>query len=146
MKVISRYPCTGFKYDFENFFFYLLTSGNHCTVRLGHSRACVMTRSQRKGVFFFHILYSSFITRSSTASSYTRREQEKQINPEQRSHIQIIGHRFTQQLCYNVAHQDFIVATAPYERLECLINKRTSSFVSYILLALSCYGEKQVCV
>ena len=52
---------------------YRLTSGSHCTVRLGHSSACVITRSYRKGVFFFHILYSSFMTRSSTASSYTGR-------------------------------------------------------------------------
>lgn len=48
---------------------HLVTSGSHCAVRLGHSRACVMTRSYRKGVFFFQILYSSLITLSSTASS-----------------------------------------------------------------------------
>lgn len=48
---------------------YLVTSGNHWAVRLGHSSACVITRSYRNGVFFFHILYSSFITLSSTASS-----------------------------------------------------------------------------
>ena len=47
----------------------LVTSGSHCAVRLGHSKACVITRSYRNGVFFFHILYSSFMTRSSTASS-----------------------------------------------------------------------------
>ena len=47
----------------------LVTSGSHCAVRLGHSRACVITRSYRNGVFFFHILYSSLMTRSSTASS-----------------------------------------------------------------------------
>jgi len=38
-------------------------------LRVRHSRACVMTRSYRNGVFFFQILYSSLITRSSTASS-----------------------------------------------------------------------------
>jgi len=48
---------------------YLVISGNHCAVKLGHSRAWVITRSYRNGVFFFQILYSSFITRSSTASS-----------------------------------------------------------------------------
>lgn len=46
-----------------------MTSGSHCAVREGHSRAWVITRSYRNGVFFFHILYSSLITRSSTASS-----------------------------------------------------------------------------
>lgn len=50
-------------------FLYLVTSGSHWAVRLGHSRAWVITKSYRKGVFFFHILYSSLITRSSTASS-----------------------------------------------------------------------------
>lgn len=48
---------------------YLETSGSHWAVRLGHSKAWVITRSYRKGVFFFQILYSSFITLSSTASS-----------------------------------------------------------------------------
>ena len=28
-------------------------TGSHCTVRLGHSSACVITRSYRNGVFFF---------------------------------------------------------------------------------------------
>lgn len=40
-------------------------------MRLGHSRACVITRSYKKGVFFFQILYSSLMTRSSTVSSST---------------------------------------------------------------------------
>lgn len=48
---------------------YFVTSGSHWTVRLGHSRACVITKSYRNGVFFFQILYSSFMIRSSTASS-----------------------------------------------------------------------------
>ena len=47
----------------------LVTSGSHWAVREGHSSACVITKSYRNGVFFFHILYSSFITRSSIASS-----------------------------------------------------------------------------
>jgi hypothetical protein len=47
----------------------LVTSGSHCTVRLGHSKAWVITKSYRNGVFFFHILYSSLITHSSTALS-----------------------------------------------------------------------------
>ena len=38
-----------------------VTSGSHWTVRLGHSRACVITKSYRNGVFFFQILYSSFM-------------------------------------------------------------------------------------
>lgn len=54
---------------------YLVTSGSHWTVRLGHSSAWVITRSYRKGVFFFQILYSSLMTLSSTASSYTIEEQ-----------------------------------------------------------------------
>ena len=52
----------------------LVTSGNHCAVRLGHSRACVITKSYKNGVFFFQILYSSFITLSSTASSKPLKE------------------------------------------------------------------------
>lgn len=34
----------------------------------GHSSACVTTRSYRKGVFFFQILYSSATTLSSTSA------------------------------------------------------------------------------
>lgn len=48
---------------------HLVTSGSHWAVREGHSKAWVITRSYRKGVFFFHILYSSLMTLSSTASS-----------------------------------------------------------------------------
>lgn len=58
-------------------FSHLVTSGNHCTVRLGHSSACVITRSYKKGVFFFQILYSSLITRSSTVSSSAAGGKEK---------------------------------------------------------------------
>ncbi|KAF2980701.1 hypothetical protein EK904_001232 [Melospiza melodia maxima] len=47
---------------------HLLTSGSHCTVRLGHSRACVSSRSYKKGLFFFQILYSPLMTRSSSAA------------------------------------------------------------------------------
>ena len=47
----------------------LVTSGSHWAVRLGHSRAWVITKSYKNGVFFFQILYSSLITLSSTASS-----------------------------------------------------------------------------
>lgn len=50
---------------------HLVTSGGHCTVRLGHSRACVITRSYDKWVFFFQILYSSLMTRSSIVSFST---------------------------------------------------------------------------
>lgn len=32
----------------------------------GHSRPCVMTKSYKKGVFFFHILYSCWMRRSSS--------------------------------------------------------------------------------
>ena len=48
---------------------YLVTSGSHWTVRLGHSKAWVITKSYKNGVFFFQILYSSLIILSSTASS-----------------------------------------------------------------------------
>lgn len=48
---------------------YFVTSGSHCTVRLGHSKAWVITKSYKNGVFFFQILYSSLIILSSTASS-----------------------------------------------------------------------------
>ena len=47
---------------------YFVTSGSHWTVRLGHSRAWVITKSYTNGVFFLQILYSSFMIRSSTAS------------------------------------------------------------------------------
>ena len=54
----SKFACT-----------YFVTSGSHCTVRLGHSNAWVITKSYKNGVFFFQILYSSLIILSSTASS-----------------------------------------------------------------------------
>lgn len=47
---------------------HLVTSGSHWTVRLGHSRAWVMTTSYKKGVFFFQILYSSLMLFSSAAA------------------------------------------------------------------------------
>ncbi len=56
---------------------HLVTSGSHCAVKLGHSRACVITKSYRNGVFFFHILYSSLMTRSSTASSKPTRNHKR---------------------------------------------------------------------
>ena len=46
---------------------YISLLGSHCTVRLGHSKACVITKSYRKGEFFFQILYSSLIIFSSTS-------------------------------------------------------------------------------
>lgn len=58
---------------------YLETSGSHWAVRLGHSKAWVITRSYRKGVFFFQILYSSFITLSSTASSNAPAERAQRV-------------------------------------------------------------------
>lgn len=48
-------------------FWYLTTSGNHWAVSEGHSRAWVITKSYKNGVFFFHILYSSLMTLSSTS-------------------------------------------------------------------------------
>ena len=44
-------------------------SGNHCVVKVGHSSAVLSIRSYRKGEFFFHILYSSFISFCSITSS-----------------------------------------------------------------------------
>lgn len=35
----------------------------------GHSRPCVMTKSYRNGVFFFHILYSCWMSRSSSCAA-----------------------------------------------------------------------------
>lgn len=58
---------------------HLVTAGSHCTVRLGHSRACTITRSYRNGVFFFQILYSSLMTRSSTVSSSTAGRDEPTV-------------------------------------------------------------------
>ena len=43
---------------------FLSLTGSHWQVRAGHSKAFVTTRSYRKGVFFFQILYSSLIIRS----------------------------------------------------------------------------------
>ena len=57
---------------------YFETSGNHWTVRLGHSKACVITKSCKNGVFFFQILYSSLMILSSTASSKGSTTKKKQ--------------------------------------------------------------------
>jgi hypothetical protein len=36
---------------------YDCTSGSHCVVKVGHSRAVLRSRSYRKGEFFFQVLY-----------------------------------------------------------------------------------------
>lgn len=41
----------------EQFKTYDCTSGSHCVVRVGHSRAVLSSRSYKKGEFFFHVLY-----------------------------------------------------------------------------------------
>ena len=66
---VCMYVCM---YTYVNELSYHETSGSHCAVRLGHSRACVITKSYRKGVFFFQILYSSLITFSSIVSSISK--------------------------------------------------------------------------
>uniref|UniRef100_A0A1I8GPN7 Ragulator complex protein LAMTOR1 n=1 Tax=Macrostomum lignano TaxID=282301 RepID=A0A1I8GPN7_9PLAT len=58
----------------------LVTSGSHWAVRLGHSNACVITRSYKNGVFFFQILYSSLMIRSSTVSSAASQRQHSGLN------------------------------------------------------------------
>ena len=73
---------------------YLVTSGSHWAVSEGHSRACVITKSYKNGVFFFQILYSSLMTRSSTASSKGSAKDWFQIH----NHHPIIKNAFNRYL------------------------------------------------
>jgi hypothetical protein len=43
-------------------------TGSHCTVRLGHSSACVSTRSYSSGALFFHVRCSACAWRSSSCT------------------------------------------------------------------------------
>lgn len=84
-----------------------MTSGSHCAVREGHSSACVITRSYRKGVFFFHILYSSLMTRSSTASSNVS---------------VILGTREIRQCCNEYSTGSIERRTTHYKQTACSVN------------------------